>query len=182
MTSILRTTSVQNSISNKKDITFNFIPRGIWTLVEANLGIIVPCLVVLQQPLGIFFTRLFGPTEVRSAFRKAERDDENGLKLSDFSTAPPVSGLWRGSNLAQLSVFISGPESNASRHSDEDHIVFDVARDSDSELDGKMPIITRGISKTVEVTRTSVHQDQSYYHTGGYKGYGAGSGATIFTN
>ncbi|KAJ4302366.1 hypothetical protein N0V88_002510 [Collariella sp. IMI 366227] len=50
ITSILRITSVQNSLHNRQDQTWNFIERGIWTLVEANLGIISACLPVLKHP------------------------------------------------------------------------------------------------------------------------------------
>ncbi|CBX99396.1 hypothetical protein LEMA_P086350.1 [Plenodomus lingam JN3] len=49
-TSVLRVTAVANSVRNQQDITFNFIPRGIWTLIEANLGIICACLTVLRRP------------------------------------------------------------------------------------------------------------------------------------
>ncbi|KAJ6783045.1 hypothetical protein PWT90_01867 [Aphanocladium album] len=173
ITSILRTTSVQNSLKNKMDITFNFITRGIWTLVEANLGIIIPCLVILKQPLGILFPRLFGPSKKNVAFRKPDGDIEKGYTLSNLSTGQ--SGLWRGSNLAQQSVFISGPGTQGSRNSDEQHICFELSRDSESDLDGKIPM-NGGISKKVEVVRTSVHQDRDYYHTGGYSGLWRASG------
>lgn len=38
-----------NSVRNQKDQTWNFIERGVWTLIEANLGIICTCLPALRQ-------------------------------------------------------------------------------------------------------------------------------------
>lgn len=168
ITSILRTTSVSNSVRNKKDITFNFITRGIWTLVEANLGIITSCLVALRKPLGMMFPGLFSPSKEMAGFKKAGGELEKGYTLSDLSTGRQDASLWRGSNLAQQSVFISGPKSQTGRRSDEQHIFLDMLRDSDSEPDGKTPPAAKGISKRVEVVRTSIHQDRDYYHTGGY--------------
>jgi hypothetical protein len=37
----------------------SFIPRGVWTLIEANTGIICACLPMLKQPLTILFPRIF---------------------------------------------------------------------------------------------------------------------------
>ena len=66
VTSILRTTAVENSIRNRADITYNFIGRGIWTLTEANLGIVAACLLVLKRPLSRFFPRVFASTKKTS--------------------------------------------------------------------------------------------------------------------
>ncbi|KAJ3498114.1 hypothetical protein NLG97_g1375 [Lecanicillium saksenae] len=151
ITSILRTTSVQNSLKSKMDITFNFIPR-----------------VILKQPLGILFPRVFGPSKKQPGVRRLGGDAEKGYTLSNLSTGQ--AGLWQGSNLAQQSVFISGPGTQAGRNSDEQHIFFEISRDSESDLEGKFPA-SGGISKKVEVVRTSVHQDRDYYHTGGYSGF-----------
>ncbi|KAG9255635.1 uncharacterized protein F5Z01DRAFT_699392 [Emericellopsis atlantica] len=60
ITSILRTTSVQNSLKNKEDITFNFIQRGMWTLLEMNFGIISTCLPTLKKPLSSIMLKVFG--------------------------------------------------------------------------------------------------------------------------
>ncbi|KAI9753570.1 MAG: hypothetical protein M4579_005087 [Chaenotheca gracillima] len=60
VTSIIRTTAVANSIETKADITYNFMSRSSWTLVEANTGIICACLPVLRQPLRLLFPRVFG--------------------------------------------------------------------------------------------------------------------------
>ncbi|QVM12373.1 hypothetical protein D8B26_007003 [Coccidioides posadasii str. Silveira] len=60
ITSIIRTTAVaQTTTGRKKDITWDFIPRSVWTLVEANTGIICACLPILKGPLGRLFPRLF---------------------------------------------------------------------------------------------------------------------------
>ncbi|PMB69525.1 hypothetical protein BM221_004169 [Beauveria bassiana] len=79
VTSILRTTSVQHPLKNRMDITFDFITRGIWTLIEANLGTIIPCLVVLRQELVVV-----SPQSLRKS-RAAQpgRDDEKGFALAD---------------------------------------------------------------------------------------------------
>lgn len=63
VTSILRVTAVANSVRNQKDQTWNFIQRGVWTLIEANLGIICACLIVLRQPMARFFSKIFGTTK-----------------------------------------------------------------------------------------------------------------------
>ncbi|KAM3473341.1 hypothetical protein MY8738_008429 [Beauveria namnaoensis] len=75
VTSILRTTSVQHPLKNRMDITFDFITRGIWTLIEANLGTIIPCLVVLRQELVVV-----SPQSLRkSRVAQPGRDDEKGF-------------------------------------------------------------------------------------------------------
>ncbi|KAF1847619.1 uncharacterized protein K460DRAFT_426377 [Cucurbitaria berberidis CBS 394.84] len=55
ITSILRVTVVANSVRNQKDQIWNFIQRGIWNLVEANLGIICACLPMLKQLAKLLF-------------------------------------------------------------------------------------------------------------------------------
>ncbi|KAF2149812.1 hypothetical protein K461DRAFT_281029 [Myriangium duriaei CBS 260.36] len=51
LTSILRVVAVKASVQNKEDATYNFVPRGTWTLVEANIGIVCACLPALRKPL-----------------------------------------------------------------------------------------------------------------------------------
>jgi hypothetical protein len=65
-TSIVRLTSVSNSLKNKSDETYNFVTRGIWTTLEANLGIISACLPTLKKPMGRVFPMLFGSTKSAS--------------------------------------------------------------------------------------------------------------------
>ncbi len=159
VTSILRTTSVQNSLKNNADITWNFIERGIWTLIEVNLSIISSCLLVLKRPLSILFPRLFGSMKKLSAYNKYnkyDRDKDRGYKMNSFSVGQDDSGLWRGSQLAQQSVSISGPRSQAPRNSDEQHIFGG----NDSESETKTSAGVSGISKRVDVSRTSFHQDR----------------------
>ncbi|KAF2708539.1 hypothetical protein K504DRAFT_534161 [Pleomassaria siparia CBS 279.74] len=64
MTSILRVTAVANSVHNQQDQTWTFIPRGIWTLIEANLGIICTCLPVLKQLVRRVFPLIFNPSKM----------------------------------------------------------------------------------------------------------------------
>ena len=45
----------------------SFIHRGVWTLIEANTGIICACLPMLKHPLTILFPRIFrGSTKEQS--------------------------------------------------------------------------------------------------------------------
>lgn len=67
VTSILRVTAVANSVHNQKDQTWHFIPRGVWTLIEANLGIICSCLIVLRRPLAGLLSKMFGPTKTSTS-------------------------------------------------------------------------------------------------------------------
>ncbi|KAL9010264.1 MAG: hypothetical protein Q9173_004783 [Seirophora scorigena] len=77
VSSVIRVTAVANSVHNQSDITCsfsfspdlstpsfstsltppvgNFIPRGIWTLIEANSGIICASLPMLYKPAAIIF-------------------------------------------------------------------------------------------------------------------------------
>lgn len=59
---ILRTTSVHNTPEHQQDPTYHFVDRGVWTLLEANLGIISACLPILKHPLTRLFPRLFSTT------------------------------------------------------------------------------------------------------------------------
>ncbi|KAL8655468.1 MAG: hypothetical protein Q9210_000866 [Variospora velana] len=53
VSSVVRATAVANSTRNQSDITWNFIPRGIWTLIEANTGIICASLPMLYKPAAV---------------------------------------------------------------------------------------------------------------------------------
>lgn len=55
ITSILRATAVDDSVRNQRDETWSVIERGLWTLIEANLGIISACLNVLKQVVCRYF-------------------------------------------------------------------------------------------------------------------------------
>lgn len=84
ITSILRVTAVANSVQNAQDQTYNFIPRGIWTLIEANLGIICSCLPALRQLAKRIFPFIFSQTK-----------------------SGPTSGRVTGGSRPQLSAFES---------------------------------------------------------------------------
>ncbi|KAM5341226.1 hypothetical protein ACJ41O_015335 [Fusarium nematophilum] len=161
ITSILRTTSVQNSLKNKEDITYNFIERGMWTLIEANLGIISACLPVLKRPLGKLFPRVFGSTKKSSAYFTGAGDNSKGYNLSNISAHASHPGFWRGATRSHQVTSISGPEAIMRRKSDERHIITTESlkeSDLDSELDSHGSA-GRGISKRVEVVRTSFHEE-----------------------
>jgi hypothetical protein len=56
-------------VHNQQDHTWNFIRRGVWTLVEANLGIICACLIVLRKPLARFISSVLGTTSTSRSER-----------------------------------------------------------------------------------------------------------------
>ncbi|KAF7159440.1 hypothetical protein CNMCM6106_006713 [Aspergillus hiratsukae] len=61
ITSIIRTTTLAESANNKsKDRTSGAVPATIWSVIEANVGIICACLPVYHQPLQWCLPRLFG--------------------------------------------------------------------------------------------------------------------------
>ncbi|PGH10957.1 hypothetical protein AJ79_05203 [Helicocarpus griseus UAMH5409] len=66
VTSIIRTTAVTQTTKGDKDITWDFIPRSTWTLIEANTGIICACLPVLKGPLIRFFPRVMHMTSAKT--------------------------------------------------------------------------------------------------------------------
>ncbi|UPK92128.1 hypothetical protein LCI18_003063 [Fusarium solani-melongenae] len=153
--SILRTTSVQNSLKNKEDITYNFIERGMWTLIEANLGIISACLPVLRRPLGKLFPRVFGSTKKSSNYFSGPGDHSKGYNLSNMSASAHPS-FWRGTTRTHQVVSVSGPETTTGRKSDERRIIESL-KGSDAESDPDSHG-SRGIAKRVDVVRTSFHE------------------------
>ncbi|KAH6974392.1 hypothetical protein BKA56DRAFT_675831 [Ilyonectria sp. MPI-CAGE-AT-0026] len=162
ITSILRTTSVQNSLKNKEDITYNFIERGMWTLIEANSGIIAACLPVLKRPMSKLFPRVFGFTKKSSSYNT--HSNSKGYNLSNVSASASHPGFWRGATRNEQLVSITGPESSPERKSDERHIVAESLKGSDLDSDIDSPATTsnrgmKGISKRIEVTRISFHED-----------------------
>jgi 1-acylglycerone phosphate reductase len=136
VTSILRTTSVSNSLEKKADITYNFIDRGIWTLTEANLGIISACLLVLKQPLGRLFPRLFGSTKKASLYYPDNSLGRNaGYNLSDLQGTNAVSsGLWQKQARLKNKTSISGQEQSR-QESDEDDIAEEYKVGNSSRQD-----------------------------------------------
>ncbi len=64
----------------------HFIPRGVWTLIEANTGIICACLPMLKQPLMILFPRIFRGT----AKDPSDRPSKDSHQLDSH----PNSDTW----------------------------------------------------------------------------------------
>ncbi|KAL7797373.1 putative PTH11-typeG-protein-coupled receptor [Trichoderma ceciliae] len=155
VTSILRATSVQNSLANKADTTWNFIDRGIWTLIEANTGIIGACLPALRQPLARLFPRIFGTTVKNSNYQDDRTPGKGAFTLSNLSGQASHPGMWRGGGHNRQVISISGPEA-LGRKSDELYMIDDGVKESDS---GSETQGAHGISKTVDVVRTSFHMD-----------------------
>ncbi|KAL2126829.1 hypothetical protein VTI74DRAFT_175 [Chaetomium olivicolor] len=183
VTSILRVTSVQNSLKNRQDQTYNFIERGMWTLIEANLGIISACLPVLKHPLGLLFPRLFGSIKAGTAAIYASGDrsrhtNNNGLANNSTHTSRTAVGgdlhhpnhsnprFWRAPLRHEVNVSISAsrPDRRARRLSDEHHIIRESDKGSDTSIElgdrgQSVPGGEKGgISKTVELTRMSFHE------------------------
>ncbi len=167
--SILRTTSVQNSLKNRQDQTYNFIERGIWTLLEANLGIINACLPILKQALGHLFPRLFGTVKSTTSPYPGAGSRPTDHRTADSSHHRSNPRFWGGPHKNELNVSVTA--SRPRRESDEHHIIRGSDKDSRDtiELDerGQSPAGHRHnsglgrISKTVEVTRTSFHEAPS---------------------
>ncbi|KAL6898921.1 putative PTH11-typeG-protein-coupled receptor [Trichoderma evansii] len=154
--SILRAASVQNSLANKSDITWNFIDRGIWTLIEANSGIIGACLPALRQPLARAFPHIFGSIVRNSKFEDDEAPRKGTFTLSSLSGGASNPALWLGGGHGRQVVSISGPEAIMGRKSDELCIIDESAKENDSCSE---TLSAHGISKTVEVVRMSFHID-----------------------
>lgn len=163
VTSIIRVTSVSNSLKNVSDKTFNFVTRGIWTTVEANLGIISACLPILKKPLGRIFPYLFGSTKGtsdyyggtggigRSSGPSARNEARRGYILTDLSSLQTAThSYWRDQQpKSHHSVSISRAHFDADNFSDERHIIGGSMRESGSEHE-----LTDGIvvSKRFEMT------------------------------
>ncbi|KAF5574009.1 integral membrane protein [Fusarium pseudoanthophilum] len=146
ITSILRVTSVSNSLRNKKDMTWNFIDRGVWTLIEANLGIIAACLPVLRQPLGKLFPRIFGSTKKSSLYYTGPGGPAKGYNLSDIAARSPRPGIWKSdASGSEQVISVGGPQTEASRESDERCIIANTVKGSDygSELATHKPGLSR---------------------------------------
>lgn len=127
-------------------MTWNFIDRGVWTLIEANLGIIAACLPVLRQPMGKLFPRIFGSTKKSSLYYTGQGGPAKGYNLSDIAAQSPRPGLWKSdASRSEQIVSIGGPQTEASRDSDERCIIADSAKGSDfgSELATHKPDLSR---------------------------------------
>ncbi|OJJ46500.1 hypothetical protein ASPZODRAFT_132578 [Penicilliopsis zonata CBS 506.65] len=67
--SIIRTVAVIQTSSQTYDESYDFLPRSVWTLIEANTGIICACLPMLKQYLVRFFPSVFDRSRQRTTDR-----------------------------------------------------------------------------------------------------------------
>lgn len=134
ITSILRVTAVSNSLRNRSDLTWNFIPRGIWTLIEANAGIIGACLPIFRQPLALLFPRIFR-SGATSRSRGHGSQHAGAYQLSDDFATRRQPPNWQGGKTPRV---LSGPRTSTklSRTSDEQHIISESSKSSDSAVEG----------------------------------------------
>ncbi|KAM0475911.1 hypothetical protein ACHAPX_006793 [Trichoderma viride] len=161
VTSILRAASVKNSLANKSDTTWNFIDRGIWTLIEANCGIIGACLPALRQPLARTFPHIFGSISRNSHYADDRVLAKGTYPLSSLPRQASSSALWRGGAHGRPAVSTTGSETIMERTSDDRCFIDEgVENDSGSEMLG-----AHGISRTVGGLRTPFHaHTKRHYH------------------
>ncbi|EAU37567.1 predicted protein [Aspergillus terreus NIH2624] len=95
VTSIIRTTTLAES-AESTDPTSGPIPATIWSVIEANVGIICACLPVYKQPLQYLLPKLFGnsqqntgPPSGGKSRRKTPAD------LSEGNLQDPDGNAWR---------------------------------------------------------------------------------------
>lgn len=152
--SIFRAASVKNSIANKADTTWSFIDRGIWTLIEANLGIVGSCLPTLRKPLTRTFPHIFG-SNARSSDLEDERAPCKGTyPLSSLPRQESNSALWRGGGRGRPTDSISRPETIMERKSDERCTIDEIAGENDSRSE---LLSAHGVTNSVEIARTLYH-------------------------
>ncbi|KAK6412043.1 hypothetical protein LTR95_018022 [Oleoguttula sp. CCFEE 5521] len=113
--SILRATAVHNSLRNQSDSTWNFISRGIWTLIEANLGIICASLPILKRPIGSLLSRLFGPM---SAGQSSDTWYSDGPPVHRTLDLPPRRGPFTPGGMQPVRNHRQGDWQSAARDSD----------------------------------------------------------------
>ncbi|KAF2106167.1 hypothetical protein BDV96DRAFT_508237 [Lophiotrema nucula] len=161
ITSVLRVTAVANSVHNQQDQTWTFIPRGVWTLSEANLGIICSCLPVLKQLVKRLFPSSANPKRVHrlqgtgskwasdlNSRAERERSAYKDLQLHDLHDTinddtqvivglqkdKVVGNMGRSGEWYQMQSLSSQDESMNCRKSDEDPImVINVTDRKDSQ-------------------------------------------------
>lgn len=132
ITSILRVTAVSDSLRNRADLTWNFITRGIWTLIEANAGIIGASLPIFKQPLALMFPRLFKTKSTISNSRYGNGSHPGrSMKLEDISPHAMPATSWKNQMSTHVTS-VTGPGSKARRTSDEQHIMSKSCKGSDS--------------------------------------------------
>jgi len=135
VTSILRTTSVSDSVKNQSDITFNFIERGMWTLIETNLGIITACLPVLKEPLIRTFPRAFGGSRTASRHTASRDNYARAYSMPRLSSRGKFSGNDRDTESKKGRTVVNDASYlEETRWSDEQHIISSSAEGSAADL------------------------------------------------
>lgn len=168
ITSILRVTAVANSGRNQADQTWNFIPRGVWTLVEANLGIICTCLPVLKQLVKRLFPSMFSTTKATpsggrygygSNNPKSNRGPASRLP-DDVEDEYDMHGQSRRNKSYRMSSmgYIREPSSEDERRkSDEKHIISTSDTQvfqSDRSIEGEDSWSANNTGTGIKVTKT----------------------------
>lgn len=153
---------------NMQDQTWNFIQRGIWTLIEANLGIICACLIVLKHPTQRLLRSCFGSSEppnydygssdtsakrnaARQHFRLDDTYDDKDIDGSENGeTAQPVGDEHQMKSIAHR----ISPKTSA-RSSDERERMSEIqlqhSVESTTVYPPWLPHRGSGITKTVDV-------------------------------
>jgi 1-acylglycerone phosphate reductase len=135
VTSILRTTSVSDSVKNQSDITFNFIERGMWTLIEINIGIMTACLPVLKEPLVRAFPRALGGSRMASRHTASRDNYVRAYSLPQLSSPGQFSGNGRDTGSKKgRTVVTEASYLEETRWSDEQHIISSSVEGSAADL------------------------------------------------
>lgn len=127
-----------------------------WTLIEANLGIISSCVIVLRQPLARAFPKIFGSIRKNSSNaspRNNQGNDDDDVNLCALPRQSSHPGLWREPAKNHRMISIRGPESKE-RTSDEEQFI-DTSHEengSETESQGATGEGKSGICKRVDVT------------------------------
>lgn len=153
---------MKNSLANKADTTWNFIDRGIWTLIEANSGIIGACLPALRQPLARTFPHIFGSISRNSHYEDDRVPAKGTYPLSSLPRQASSSALWRGGAHGRPAVSTAGSETIMERTSDERCFIDEGVEDN---VSGSEMLGAHGISRTYKVSRTPFHvHTKRHYH------------------
>lgn len=146
VTSILRTTSVSDSVKNQSDITSNFIERGMWTLIEINIGIMTACLPVLKEPLVRIFPGALGGSRTASRHAASRENYARTYSLPQLSSRGQFSGDGRNTASKKgRTVVTDASYLEETRWSDEQHIIISSStegsaadlRSAKAELQGR---------------------------------------------
>ncbi|OQN97528.1 hypothetical protein B0A48_16681 [Cryoendolithus antarcticus] len=156
--SILRATAVHNSLRNQSDSTWGFIPRGIWTLIEADVGIICASLPILKRPIGSLLSRLFGPM---SAGQSSDTWYSDGPPVHQTLEVPPRRGPFTQGGMQPVRNHRQGDWQSAARDSDVE-LLHTKGMDSGPYLGG----VLRKDSWTVTTEQAGVLDPDGRCHAG----------------